>query len=287
LHCGSGCVDVVVNGNRALADAAVVALGARAVVASPPPRRVRVWFIPFGDKAHAWNHYVRLIWPGSDVAFFIDGYTRMRSNSFDAIVEGMRGDDFAWAGSGVPTHGRSAKRVRDELLSAGGFAGNLGAIRGDVLRRMVDSGFGLPIGLYRVDSVIGAVLMFSLDPANNPWNPKRVHVAPNASWDYDPLKWWRLDDLRTHLRRRKRQTRGDLENAAVRHWMEIEKRAPHTMPETIAQLIEHWRDTAGEDVRRMMNRGKKYHETLQEVLAPRDWSAAKAPPVLLGERAID
>ena len=286
LRCDVGCIDVVVNGNRTLADQVSATLGVRSSMSPLLQGCVRVWFVPFGDKANAWNHYIRGIWPGSDIAFFIDGYSRMRENSFDAIVEGMQGDDVAWGGSGVPTHGRWAKKVRDELLATGGFSGNLGAIRGDVLRQIVESGFGLPIGLYRVDSVIGAALMFSLDPAHNTWNPKRVYVAAHASYDYDPLKWWRINDLFTHLRRRKRQIRGDIENAAVRHWMGIERRAPHTMPATISQLIEHWRDTAPSDVRRLLSRGKKYALAMNEQFVPRDWSRASALPELLGELPI-
>jgi hypothetical protein len=34
---------------------------------------VRLWSIEVSDKAHVSNQYVHHIWPGSEIAYFVDG----------------------------------------------------------------------------------------------------------------------------------------------------------------------------------------------------------------------
>src|SRR6185312_11556792 len=107
-------LDVMVNGNSALAEAVSQRLlqGAHAA----PRLRTRVWFLDASDKSHAWNRYVHDIWPGGDPTFFIDGYARIRPDALELIAEGLSGAPGALAGSGVPTVGRSAKAIREQML---------------------------------------------------------------------------------------------------------------------------------------------------------------------------
>ena len=53
-------VDVLINGQRGLADDFLVAARREPLGLAD----VRVWFTPYADKAHAWNEYVHRIWDG-------------------------------------------------------------------------------------------------------------------------------------------------------------------------------------------------------------------------------
>src|SRR5687767_5391865 len=66
---GRDCViDVVVNGNRSLAELASHHVGGLARTKSAIT--VRIWNVALGDKAHAFNEYIHRIWPNSRIAFF-------------------------------------------------------------------------------------------------------------------------------------------------------------------------------------------------------------------------
>lgn len=285
VKCAQACVDVVVNGNRTLADALRVALEAPSAPESDTTgRTLRVWFVTMGDKAHAWNEYTRRIWPRSQLAFFVDGMARPHAGAFEAIASGVAGNTEAWGATAVPTHGMSARSMRKMLRTEGGIMGNLYAVRGDTLQQLVDSGFGLPRGIYRTDPLLAAALCFSLDPANNTWNPKRIHVEWAASWDYDALKWWRVGDLLTHFRRVQRQQQGVLETAAIKQWLAVEKKSPFALPETAAELVSSWMARHADDANKLLTGHAGCRKALDSLLAPRDWSAISIAPLMLGQQ---
>lgn len=176
-------IDILINGNRKLAD------DISQCQINESDAVLRVWFISLGDKAHAWNEYVRHIWQESDVAYFIDGYVLLNSDTLLLINQSLNVDCFALGASGVPSWGQSAQYLRKKMLAEGGIHGNCFAIRGSILQRMKENNFHLPIGIYRTDPLIGAVLSFNLDPVQNSWDPRRIHVHPNATWRINPAKW--------------------------------------------------------------------------------------------------
>ena len=232
-------IDVVVNGNEVLArQFSEVAMASSAGWSKYCV--VRVWYIQGADKAHAWNQYVHMIWPGSAIAFFVDGYARVKSDAFHLIASGLDGVPTALGASGVPTVGRHARRLREEMMKNGGIHGNLYALRGEVMCRLRAGGIRLPVSIYRTDSTLGAVINFNLNPHLNPWDPRRMFVHPDATWDFVPLNWANLCDLKSHWKRVARQAQGDLENAAVKNHLAIHKRSPEALPRTTMELIGGW-----------------------------------------------
>jgi hypothetical protein len=232
--------DIVVNGNPELAHDFSRHL---ATISFPtvPSSLVRLWTVSVPDKAYAWNQYVHEIWPNSKVAFFVDGYVQIDPSSLSIKEKKLNASSDAYAATGVPTSGRSAKSIRNELVSRGGIHGNLYAIKGDVVRRLRAMSFKLPIGIYRTDATLGAALSFSLDPKNNKWDVKRrIIVIPEVSWKAPTLSLWRIKDLKIHWKRMKRQAQGILVTAAVREHLAVRKLSPEDLPNTAYELITTW-----------------------------------------------
>ncbi|HWJ93897.1 MAG TPA: hypothetical protein VNT33_04190 [Telluria sp.] len=164
-------IDVLVNSNPALAVAV-------AQEVCDGDARIRVWSVALGDKAHAWNEYLHRIWPGERPALFIDGYADVSREALAGLYQRLDRS----RGAGRPGAGRRAlPRLDDPVLKTGGMHGNLHAIDARTMAEMRRAGFRLPLGLYRTDSLIGAVLGFGLDPANNDWARRALAVdAPRG-----------------------------------------------------------------------------------------------------------
>jgi hypothetical protein len=242
---------------------------------------VRVWFIPLGDKAHTWNEYIHRIWELGDVAYFIDGYARVRPDALMLIDEGLRSVPNALAATGVPTSGRSADALRRQMLKEGGIHGNLHAIRGSVLATLKQRGFRMPLGLYRTDSLIGAVLMFRLDPAQHEWDPNCMFVHPSATWHASPTTWWTPKDMMGQYRRRLRQAQGVLENLAVREHLAVNKFSPEALPPTISELVNGWIADHLHEARRLFLTQPLTIYAARKLQEPRNWSGAGSKPVLM------
>jgi len=265
-----------------LADGNVDAATALARWTSPPlpiGSTLRVWSVPWRDKACTWNRYLHEIAPAARVAFFVDGYVRPRTDSMLLLDRALAADTDRWAATAVPTVGRSAARLRATLMTEGGLHGNLYALPAAVVAHLRHRGFRLPLGLYRNDSLIGAIAAFAGDPAHESWDPKRrIAVEPDATWDNDvvPFGWARV---RGDLRRRMRQAQGVLENAAVREHLAIRKQLPETLSRTVEALIE----TVPRDAvaRRGVLDRLLMREAARRIATARDWSRCEWPAELL------
>jgi hypothetical protein len=240
-------IDVMVNGGSKLADKVAESVGAR-----EPAKNliIRVWHLALTDKAHAWNRYVQDIWPGSDFAFFVDGYAHVKPDALALIAEGMAAFPKALAGSGVPSVGRSAKAQRERMLREGGAHGNLYTLRGETMARLRASGFHLPLGLYYTDPLLQSALCFDLDPSRNSWDWGRIFVHPAATWTFRPLDWRRPADLLAHSRRLVRQAQAKLERMAYGYHFAVQRAAPGTLPLTTAEMVAAWRTACPSQARR-------------------------------------
>ncbi len=236
---GQSTIHLLINGNPALG-AALAAL----VDTSPSPDdgvQVCAWSLPLADKAAAWNGYVHEVSAEARYQHFVDGYALLHTDALARLEAALAGDDSAWAAAGVPTAGRSAPALRAAMLRHGGLHGNFHALRGTVLGRLRDAGIRLPLGLYRVDGVVGALLCFALDPARHPWQSGRIHVVDGASWDVAHAgPRWHPRELAVMWRRRLRQAQGRLENAAIHQFLAVEQRPPAQLPGTVEQLVGDW-----------------------------------------------
>ncbi|MGH7090767.1 MAG: hypothetical protein ACREFQ_17865, partial [Stellaceae bacterium] len=193
--------------------------------------------VPVADKSNSWNQYLHEVWPEADLAFFIDGYAKVLPDALSRLSNGLLANSQALAGSGVPLSGRSAKRLR---RAAAGMHGNLYVIRGEVLRNFRAIGFRLPLGLYRTDALLGAVMYFGLDPAEHRWDESRILHEPNANWTFSPLKFWRPSGLLAHSKRIMRQAQGVMENSAVREHLAVQRKRPQDLPRTASDLVLAW-----------------------------------------------
>lgn len=232
-------IDVLVNGNPALANEIK-----NFIHVSLNPNNlahIRLWSLGLGDKANTWNTYFHRIWNGEDLVFFIDGYVRLQPCSLLRLMQSIKTEPRSFGGTGVPTAGRSAIQIRTSMLSNGGFHGNFCCIRGKVISELRKKKINIPLGLYRVDSLVGAILYFGLNPKENEWKTYRIVVDGSATWDVDTKHWWRWTDVKAKLNQSERQLRGMVENSAVKYFFNIEKELPQNLPVDCHSLIEKWR----------------------------------------------
>lgn len=244
-----GGIDFLVNGNPALARSIGKLVQLSNILILP---RVRVWSLPLGDKANAWNIYFHRIWSGEKLVFFIDGYVRLRFDSLQNLQRSLGANIFALAASGVPTIGRSATRLRRQMLIQGGFHGNLCCVKGDVIAELCRRNIRIPLGLYRVDSFLGGILSFGLNPRHNLWDSARIVVDGEASWDVDAKQWWRWTDLKAKLSQVERQLRGKMENEAVKFFFTVLNFQPEQLPMNCRDLIHAWKQADAQGFRRFV-----------------------------------
>lgn len=275
-------IDVLVNGNQALANQAALLPCIRENGAASSIAKVRIWFIPLGDKAHAWNQYVHVIWPETLLTFFVDGYVRVRRDALMLLERGLKESPAHLAATGVPSVGRSATRLREDMLSNGGIHGNLFALKSSTMRAIRDADFKLPIGLYRTDSTIGAALSFQFDPSCHAWNPKgTILVHPEATWATDEKRLLRYSDVTGQLKRILRQGQGILENLAVRNHFAMQKKLPKDLPGTATELVERWRHDYPQEARSaFLKHPLLVSLALKKLRKPGNWKHATDAPEL-------
>ena len=272
-------IDVLINGNSQLAhDVAQIAFDC------PERCQLRIWRIQQGDKAHAWNEYVHRIWPRRGDAFFLDGYVEVAVNAFDALDEALSASPDAWGATGVPTSGRSAAHLRAQMLREGGFHGNLNVLRAHVMQKLQASGFRLPLGLYRTDSLTGALLMFGLDPAAHTWDKRRIAVVPDAVWKVRVMGRLTYKTIVSQWKRMLRQAQGDLENKAVREHLAVRRLAPHLLAPTSQALVNGWVAAQPEQARQLFRKRPLCAYAAWRLRAPRDWAAAAIAPTMVANR---
>lgn len=278
-------IDIIVNGNDALAQEVSKFVGSLRAN-SAKYVLLRVWLVARGDKAHAWNQYLYGIWAGADLAFFVDGYARVYPQAMTRIAAAMAEDTYALAATGVPSRGRSAGRLSAQLRAERGIHGNLYALRGAVLNTLRHKGFMLPLGIYRTDPLLGAVVKFNLDPARYRWDPRRVRVVSEASWDHTPLSVWKSADWPVQLQRVFRQGQGRLENLAVRRHLHLEGNLPETLPETRTELVTRWMEGHPRELWHALRRHPLAACSLFGVRRHKDWSGVGIPPQLLTQSML-
>ena len=271
-------IDVLVNGNPLLAD-----MVAKTDIDCYQGCKVRVWSITQGDKAHAWNEYVHRIWPRHGNAVFIDGYVEVSENALNALENALAASTQAWAATGVPTSGRSAARARAQMLREGGFQGNLHTLRTHAMHALRAKGIRLPLGLYRTDSLIGALLILGLEPAVNRWDRERIAVEPDAVWKVRELGRITWRSLVSQWKRMLRQAQGDLENRAAREHLSIKRLGPELMPATARELVNTWIAEQGTQARRLFFRRPLCAYAAWQLRPARDWSLAAIAPVLVAD----
>ena len=275
-------IDIIVNGNSALAFAV-----AEKFTTEPSPLlcgHFRVWFLSVADKANAWNEYIRHIWSGETISFFIDGYVRLNPDAISLLGGGVALASEALGGTGVP-------KITTKVDSSGqpsfarGFHGNFCCIKGSAMEEMRRRHIALPFGLYRVDSLMGAFLNIGLD-SSNAWVENRILVHPAASWQTDQKLWWHFGDIGAQIKRVFRQSRGVLENFAVRDHLRTRKQSPESLPATASELVLSWALRCPDQAAAVFRRNPLTRWTITRIRHPPIDQGSHTPPQLLASRAL-
>lgn len=273
-------IAILVNGNRNLADQLSRRFQERHYV---PPNGIRIdiWFLEVGDKAQTWNAYVHRLYPGAELTFFVDGYAAPELDALNLLSQAISESPQSLAVSGVPSCGSSARRQAAVMLRSGGIHGNLFALPKRTMEELRQRAICLPKGLYRTDSLIGAVLNFRFDPSKHSWDPGQILVQGDATWKITPLRWWHPGDIRTHVKRFLRQSQGMLENLAISDHLGRHRRSPESLPSTARELVlQWWHGNTGPNWRRII-----FHLgwllALRRMREIRDWSKADEAPRLI------
>lgn len=277
---GQDCVvDVVVNGNPKLAEQA--AAWVRSLTGLAAGTTVRVWHLALGDKAHCINECIHQLWPGSDIAFFVDGNAQVMPDAMVYIADALRRAPEAVAASGVPTVGRSASALRHTLLTAGGMTGALFAVRGTTMEAMRHRGFRLPLGMYRTDGTMAAAFYFNLDPNTHDWDLKRIAVCPDSTFAIRRKSALSLRDLKGQFDRMVRLAWGAFITQAVRTHLAVRRLPPEDFPQTAVELVLGW--VKAFPLHALILAAKRPLALLALARAKygRDWSAHAVPPRLI------
>lgn len=176
----------------------------------------RIYAIEEGDKSNALNQFVHRLRPPAATYFFVDAYVAVAPGSLSRLDARLREAPLTLAAAAVPTEGRSAAALREEMLRDRGLHGSLFALRGSFLDRLAAKGYRLPLGLYRGDGMMGTFVMHDLDALGGGWHSERIAVEPGATWQVPSVRSWRWENLVRHIRRMMQQGRGRLQNRAIR-----------------------------------------------------------------------
>ena len=274
-------IDVLVNGNPELARSLQSPCRD---IPIPKEKRLRLWNMELGDKANAWNQFVQCIFEGQEIVWFMDGYVTPNADAFLSLRSGLAQNPDVLGATGVPTIGFSAARHRNKMRKRGGLHGNLFCMRGTVIKRIADQGIRLPLGLYWVDGLVGALLNFNLDPSCNEWNPERVWVDHQASWTSDFPGIFETGDFASRLRRVLRQARGRIENAAFSEFLHVRRRDPKSLPFSVNILVANWiKESPLKAALSLFLRPWRLYP-LRQLLDSRDWSSRSRQAELIIER---
>lgn len=256
-------IDVLINGNELLAGEAQHWVGRNFASLEPCPR---IWSISASDKGNAWNRHIHDIWQGDRHAIYVDGYVRINPAAIEDMMETLSHDGVLGT-SAMPSTGPSARHLRNTMREQGGFHGNLCAISSTALHLMQNRNIRIPIGMYRVDSIMGAFLSFGLDNTENAWNPfKFIPLSPTATWECDAKKWYRPGDVLAWYKRRKRQAKGRIENAAVRYHLAELKCLPEALPGNVRELFRAWRKARPDEVLKVGGSANSHENVLRQIL---------------------
>jgi hypothetical protein len=176
-----------------------------------------IYTIRTGDKAHAINQSLGPLRRPAGLYVFVDGYCIISPAAFTSFIRALADAPHALAATGVSGNGRTMKRATAETIAQGGLLhGQLHALRPGFIDRMAAGGLRLPIGLYRGDGLLGSMACHALDPVGHPWDGHRIAGVAEATYAIEELSPLRPSHISRQFRRKVRQMRGVLENAAIR-----------------------------------------------------------------------
>ncbi len=199
---------------------------------------VSVFFIPFADKANAINQFIYHLRQPADPCFFIDAYVKIGPSSLSAMALALEQNPHAVAASGVPIAGRSAAATTKNTLNGGVLNGQFYALRQEFLDRIVAMNIKLPLQLYRGDGLLGSLAAHNLDAKGASWDNSRIIGVREATFEISPLSPFKPADLKRQFRREIHQSRGRLENQAIKSIIYADGYT--ALPENASAMVKAW-----------------------------------------------
>lgn len=179
---------------------------------------IKVFYIDYGDKSNAINQflYASCIYTPSKYYAFIDGHICVAPDLFDRVADHFNNDSELLCVSGAADNGRTSAMLSRHSIRNGAVYGQCFVLKGEFVSRLRSKKFKLPIGLYRGDGLIGSMVAHNLDAVNNEWSNSRSIVAQNSKYTIETLSIFSFRALVKQFRRMIRQSRGTLENWAIK-----------------------------------------------------------------------
>ncbi|WP_448547401.1 hypothetical protein [Thalassotalea fusca] len=233
-YSGKVIINVLVNGNELLFNELVEFYQENCL--TNDQIEVNAYFFSYGDKANTWNQYFHLIKAEADLHVFIDGYVYVQEDAFKKLDVEYQSSPFI-AASGVPTVGRSAKALREAMISHGGIHGNFCILSDTAVEQIRQRSFRIPLRLYRVDGLVGAIINFNFSPKDQKWDSTLIRVIPDISWGLEEKSMLNLESVLSQLKRWKRQYQGDFENKALRELLAVKRIAIGELPKSAFDLL--------------------------------------------------
>lgn len=276
-------IDVLVNGNSTLAPQFQALVEAEPTDdTKPAPHQLRIWHIKQGGKGHAWNQYIHALWPYAEITFFVDGYVQPEPDAFALVARHLLDAPAALACTGTPSSGRTAQRIRQEMLDDGGLHGNLFALRSHTIEELRQTHFELALGLYSFDSVLCAILAYGLHPQTKQWDAKgRIIVAPDVTWTTEEKRWWHPADVRTQFKRYMNSAQRVLEREATKYYLQKCKLPIGNFPKRVDDYVLTWMSECPEHAQKTLWRSPLSRLALRKITRPTDWSMAALSPELI------
>jgi glycosyltransferase involved in cell wall biosynthesis len=199
----------------------------------------RIYSIAHADKSNAINHSFYTLRQAARLHVFVDAYAVIAPDSFRGFAAMLSSHQEAVAATGVAGNGRTMQAATEETLRQGGrLHGQLHAFRPSFIDRLTGAGLRLPIGLYRGDGLLGSMACHDLDARLNPWKNHRIKGTVEAVYKIPLLSPFRPGDIARQFRRKVRQMRGRMENAALS--AVIYRDGFAALPVTADDMIAEW-----------------------------------------------
>jgi glycosyltransferase involved in cell wall biosynthesis len=157
--------------------------------------------LDIADKCNAWNYYVYHLADDAPCHFFMDGDVRCRPGTLERMADELLAHPEATVIAGAPQSGRNRAYYQDIQRRWNWVYGNLYGVAAHRIRRIIDLGIRLPLGLKGNDHVITQLLTGDL-PAREPRLGSRMLVKPDLGYEFDPLQPFRPVDLKIYWKRR-------------------------------------------------------------------------------------
>ena len=183
---------------------------------------LRICRIGHADKSNAINHSFYDLRERARLYVFVDAYVTISPDTIGAFEARLGECPDANVATGLAGNGRNEPKSNERTVRQGGIIhGQLYAARPEFLDRLTAKEIRLPTGLYRGDGFIGYLACHDLDAVGNEWDNRRLVGAPGAIFMIDQLSPFRWRDIRRQLRRKVRQMRGRIENAAIKRIADV------------------------------------------------------------------